>query len=406
MNARGFTLLELVLASVIGSVIIVAAIGMFATLDSSERRGATRSDESWQLARLQLVMRRSFGTLVMSSQPDTRESSGISLRNTDDDAEADEVEEDDDIGPLRFGLADDPLAGSVPIWKQRARTLHMGRPRSAQSLEVVLTQAPIRGIHNVSGAFRRVSRTTGNQQISRVGDDGGFRGVFELRPSHRIDKPGVMGRDAQSRDDRIAELSGQRPQSWTLWWRPVDPTVQVDPLAASADAVVVATNLVRCDWQVFEVDHWSDQYVAVFATDLPAYVKMQVETTSGLAGEWLFEIGWTVGMTAEEIAEQEAAAAAAALNASTLGGGDGTGDRAGAGLNGRRGQRAGRGGGRRRPNRDTDAQPSRDQPRQVSPTDRPRRLTDRPPRFGPGGGDGRNGGGGGGGGSRDGGGGR
>jgi len=400
MNARGFTLLELVLASVIGSVIIVAAIGMFATLDSSERLGATRSDESWQLARLQTVMRRSFGTLVMSSQPDTRELPGISLRNTDDDAEVDQNEEDENAEPLRFRLVDDPLAGSVPIWKQRARTLHMGRPRSAQSLEVVLTQAPVRGIHNVSGAFRRVSRTTGNRQISRVGDDGGFRGVFELRPSHRIDKPGVMGRDAQSRDDRIAELSGQRPQSWTLWWRPVDPTVQVDPLAVAVDAVVVATNLVRCDWQVFEVDHWADQYAAVHATDLPAYVKMQVETTSGLAGEWLFEIGWTVGMTAEEIAEQEAAAAAA-LNASTLGGGDGTG--VDTGLNGRRGQRAGRGGGRRRPNRDIDAQPSRGQPRQISPTDRPQRLTDGPLRFGPGGGDG---GGTGGGGAKDGGGGR
>lgn len=402
MNARGFSLLELVLASVIGSVIIVAAIGMFATLDSSERLGATRSDESWQLARLQTVMRRSFGTLVMSSQPDTRESPGISLRNTGNDAEADESEEDEDIGPLRFGLADDPFAGSVPLWKQRARTLHMGLPRSAQSLEVVLTQAPVRGIHNVPGAFRRVSRTTGNRQVSRVSDDGGFRGVFELRPSHRVDKPGLMGRDAQSQDDRVAELSGQRPQSWTLWWRPVDPTVQVDPLAAAADAVVVATNLVRCDWQVFEVDHWSDQYAAVFATDLPAYVKMQVETTSGLAGEWLFEIGWTVGMTAEEIAEQEAAVAAA-LSASRLGGGDGAGDVAGTGLNGR-GQRAGRGGGRRRPNRDSDARPSGDRPRQVSPSDRPRRTTDGPPRFGPGGG--RDGGGTGGGGGRDGGGGR
>lgn len=391
MNARGFSLLELVLASVIGSVVIVAAIGMFATLDTNERLGAARSDESWQLARLQTVMRRSFGTLVMSSQPDERNTSGTAGRDPDEPEEPDE-----DAEPLRFAILDDALAGSNPVWKRRARTLDMGQPRSAQSLEVVLTEAPVRGIHDVSAGFRRVSQAKGDEQRSQVGDEGGVRGVFELRRSASFDKPGLMGRPAQSQAERVAELSGQRPLSWTLWWRPVDPAVQADPLAAATDAVVVATDLVRCDWQVFEVDTWSEQYAAAQASDLPAYAKMQVETTSGLAGEWLFEIGWTIGMTPEELAEQEAAAAAA-LEASRLNAGDGAGEGAGTGPNGQPGQRAGRGRDDRRRNRDSDAQPSRGRPREISPRSRPQPAGDGPPRFGPGGGGGRDGGGGGGG---------
>lgn len=64
--------MEITLAAVIGAVIVLACLGVFSAMDGVDRALARKLDETAEMARLHLVMRRTFSTLVMSDQPQPR----------------------------------------------------------------------------------------------------------------------------------------------------------------------------------------------------------------------------------------------------------------------------------------------------------------------------------------------
>jgi prepilin-type N-terminal cleavage/methylation domain-containing protein len=68
---RGFTLLETVMAAAIGSLVVLACLGMFYAMNRTDRALDTRAKEQGELERLRKVMERSFSTLLMSDEPHT-----------------------------------------------------------------------------------------------------------------------------------------------------------------------------------------------------------------------------------------------------------------------------------------------------------------------------------------------
>ncbi|MBX3358181.1 MAG: hypothetical protein KF745_07115 [Phycisphaeraceae bacterium] len=120
----------------------------------------------------------------------------------------------------------------------------------------------------------------------------GVRGAFELT------------RDEPQRGDT-------RP-TWILWWRPIaSAATAVIPDAAPADSdslsappapepvdmgrARLASGLVECRWDVYRKREWLSEASATSSQELPAYVRLKVQTRSGTRHEWLFEVGWSTG---------------------------------------------------------------------------------------------------------------
>lgn len=83
-RARAFTMLEIMLASVIGAMVIFASIALFNSMDRMDRALAKRADDTNELARLHLVMSRTFSTLVMTDQPAPRNPSAAEAAGVGD----------------------------------------------------------------------------------------------------------------------------------------------------------------------------------------------------------------------------------------------------------------------------------------------------------------------------------
>lgn len=193
-----------------------------------------------------------------------------------------------------------------------------------------------------------------------------FWGVFELTPPGPAPIDGLTGEpiDEDSRE------------GWTLWWRQIEPPVNPSaaaligaaalmdaetgqtPTATSVPtgapgisagvlvdprmdptAVPLIRGLEMCHWSVYRGRKLMPDYAATYSGELPAYVQLEIRTTSGVYANWMFEVGWA---TVREPGQAEAARLNQALlgQASGDGGGDGE---------GRRGGNVGRRGGRGEP---------------------------------------------------------
>lgn len=146
-----------------------------------------------------------------------------------------------------------------------------------------------------------------------VPDEGGLRGVFELRPDGQRER--VIRGEPLGADNDV--LRGDRAAGWTLWWRPisnqeralrktalVDPDTQPELLVG---AIPVARGLRRCRWTVHDNGLPLPSRRATLPEEIPAYIGLEIETVAGLYANWLFEPAWSV-MRDQELNEAAAAA--------------------------------------------------------------------------------------------------
>ncbi|MFN9976155.1 MAG: hypothetical protein ACK58T_40285, partial [Phycisphaerae bacterium] len=148
---------------------------------------------------------------------------------------------------------------------------------------------------------------------------GALRGCFEIRP--------MLTADA-----RALRAQG-KPVMYELWWRPMPAAVEsrrrastqaanstaspttnpadptgppaegelepkvTDPrqLYAWGEPVLLADNLVKCNWKLYSEGQRRPAHHAVWEKELPAYVEFELQTRTGLYANWMFEIGWTKG---------------------------------------------------------------------------------------------------------------
>jgi len=350
------------LAAAIGALLVSACVGVFAAMESHERRLRAREQQVMGLSRLHTVMRRAFSSLVMSEPMRTTNASGTLGRGAGDaqeqasaaarraEALQSAVERakarQDSLRqslPPRIGLGYDAVAVEYRMVPP-ADSTHA--PGPLQRFELLLTQHPLLtktwsapgSEAEMVAAARERARSDG--QIARnaaadaqeskkhaderspdagagsaeeagSADDAGatmpgagasVRGAFEIRPS--VDANGAP------------VIEDGRVRSWTLYWQPLAPKEtspgsevvpgvppSPPPSVPNGPPVEVATDLEYVHWQVFRERERRAEHVGVWTPDLPAYIEMEVKTIDGLWANWMFEIDWVTG------AEDEAPAA-------------------------------------------------------------------------------------------------
>lgn len=347
-NIRGFTLLEVMLALALSSIVALSAYGLFEVIRRSERRQFVRMGETDEIARTYKAMERAFRSLVMSDRPMPGDEKLMQERLREferrvDNGDPDPPLERDEPEP-RLILRSDP---SSPMLEVETDT---GRLRmKAQVFEIVVRTPPVLGARPDTRLFDRALEA-GRDGRDMLGEDRrrdrdrdgernreddaaageeadseeseeipvlapGVRGVFELVPDG-LDPLGALGPNAG--------LEGWTPRQasspgWTLWWRelpPPPPQEETDEESedesvprrsleeveaeqtiklAAARRVPLMTGLRWIRWEVYRGKRFDTRTRATWISELPGFVKVAFETVEGRKENWMFEVSWTSG---------------------------------------------------------------------------------------------------------------
>jgi prepilin-type N-terminal cleavage/methylation domain-containing protein len=337
-----FTLLEVMLALALSSIVALSAYGLFEVIRRSERRQFIRMGETDEIARTYKAMERTFKSLVMSDAPIPGDEKAMQERMREferrvDNGDPDPELERDEPEP-RLILRSDPMSPMLEAITESGPTR-----MKAQILEVALRSPPVlggrpdtrlfdRALEATSGEralrdLERRQRDSDRRERSEADDDEsaetedeeppqlapGVRGVFELVPDG-VDPLGALGPNAG--------LEGWKPRQasapgWTLWWRELPPPPpeeedeDADPDAprrsieaaesdqlirlAAARRVPLMTGLRWLRWEVYRGKRFDSRTRATWITELPGFVKVTFETVEGRRENWMFEVTWTTG---------------------------------------------------------------------------------------------------------------
>jgi len=304
-------MLEMVLAMAIGGIVLIATLGLFASLEGAEARAAARARATYELGNLRVVAQRAMATLLVDDSP--MPGAGIGQP-----APA-EVEEDGTLP--RMALGPMPTAGAQRALR-RARAVSGGSGASVQApqrFELLLnrppmaTRPPSLSLRPQTRAPRISSASTSERGLGAIAS-GPARGAFELWPEGHT--PGSLD----------ADLAWASAETMTLWWvpmlaQPADvrgeqaapgitgeappedgsrvrlpqaPGVRPD-VSLAGEPVALVTGLTFCQWRVFHERERKTTFQATRLLELPAYIELELETAEGVYANWMFELMWTVG---------------------------------------------------------------------------------------------------------------
>lgn len=288
---RGFTLLEVILASSIGSLVLIGALGVLMTLQRSDRLASAKFQRVTECERVHKVLSRAFSNLLMSSRPARND------RSADSDPNAAAPAPTAPPPPPRLILTADPQLAGVVL---RRGENSQGGPGAgmAQRVEMVVSRSPVpvrskaddlayaKLRENEDSMFADNDADSGAMSKLSQSDAGisqAFRASLELRPM--ID-PG--------------EHSPDRPSTYSLWWRPL-PSLGDDATPVGAPPpppVELMDRVVYFHVQMFDDSQMKDELAATWERDLPGYVQVEIETVEGLWRKWMFEVDWNNGSEA------------------------------------------------------------------------------------------------------------
>lgn len=285
MTRRGFTLVELTLALVLGGAVLLACLGLLTAIVSSDRALETRYNAFHELGILEQAYNRAMVGLVLVSSTsgdgeqlsvrDPRESAIAGLSQEEEQPEEDELPSGTSLSPAEYAAlfpsnplprfmlhADRTESLQQMIAAAQAEGVVLPDPGAThqgpglgwpQRLEIVVSQPPL-----PASQIYRAPAWLGRPQAQfellesvylesgfSVPPDGGVRGCFELRPdgarervilgmgvtTSDIARRGIRSLAADNeraaalarRDDASIGDAGRPPEGWTLWWRPIGP---------------------------------------------------------------------------------------------------------------------------------------------------------------------------------------
>lgn len=349
MIRRGFTLIELALATVLGTIIIAAALAIFTSMDRADRRFERRFEETVAIERLHNTLRKAFGNIAMSEEPAPPNTPGIQAtsatagttqpgRSTETDTSLSPAS----LPPPRFILLEDQnpdVRGMVNL----SRALEGGGGSGVlapQIMEVTLTQSPIGDARaaQLAAYESRMAVRLGLQDdnsssnsaadSSRSSDSSSSSSRSSKRPSQDLAESAARDRaaslDAPAPVDEEDAFAGNlvrgqfflRPGiadrrrrddmnpdeiPWDLYWVRLRPRERIEafdaPLAPPeyvGEPILIASGLRYFNVRIFKDRSWLRQHAATYFQHLPAYVQVEVETTTGIWAKWLFEVGWVM----------------------------------------------------------------------------------------------------------------
>ncbi|MCA9271564.1 MAG: type II secretion system protein [Phycisphaerales bacterium] len=260
MRARGFTLLETMLAMVVGILVLTAALGVMTGVRSSESALVTRATQQRELADLRVA--------VSSALTRLRPAPNNIIRQSIPNATDEQLEAILDV-PYP-----DPIDGLPHHFELSDET---GKPR----LEIVVDRLPM-------GTYRpdeveeveEVEETIAQSSVLTFGDLLGYRGAFELRAS-------------------------QERTAYELWWVPLPPaglpSEESFDITTLPEPTRLCAHLAEIRWSAFIDSGKVAKIRAVEARQFPAYIELEVRTIDGLYASWMFELGWIPGVEYEAI---------------------------------------------------------------------------------------------------------
>ena len=305
-SRRGFTLVELVLAIVVGSLVLIGVAGVFAGARTMERVFGQQYRDTTELHIAQMTIRRTLLSLqILEDQRDNAaDSAGVD----------DSITELYDDRP-RIILENDPIYANISSeW-------------IPQRFEVVVSTPPIAlNMATKAAAWARISdRDEDSLDFSSEDASGGvLRSVFELRPDgvreREMRRIGIMDPNPQA--DEKSLLNDALPTGWTLWWRPILRTestylraggIPLSDAAGTDDeirfrlagAIPLITGIDVCTWTIFKSDIKVNEYSALEMSELPAYAEFEMLLTGGQYASWMFEVDWVLGQDPLDILEDE-----------------------------------------------------------------------------------------------------
>lgn len=325
-NNQGFTLIETMLAMMLGAMVLLGCFGVFLSVRNMDNTFEARFQRTSELDITRTVLSRALLSLQMAET----ESTAVT-RTSDDDEEIDENIEPDPRP--RIILETDPSAlpdstGWVP-----------------QRLELVTATppAPASMASHAASWYTAQDNEESLDYSASDGSQGAIRGVFELRPAgqrelkmHRLGliqagDPMLSQSDLDDhtlRNPNNAFVENNIEPNWTLWWRPIlsyegnQLRYGIGPLGDSqgstqeirarlAGAIPLIHHVERCIFEIFK----SDQYITIYEgsdiEDIPAYTQFEIVLTNSQYASWMFEVDWVFGddPNAEELDELNAPAA-------------------------------------------------------------------------------------------------
>lgn len=230
-SRRGFTIIELTLATLLGSLIVAVCLGVFLAIARGDERSARRAQQVFEMSRMHTTMQKAARLLVMDQ-------------------------------PNILMQAVTGGAPAAPTGRPRI-ILEQDRETGWQRLELVVAEPPILGSKPKSGDADPLAKYAA------------VRGAFELRPDDEKNPeskslywvnyvPGQAEQKAISSESLIAT------GILRVHWRLAKTNAETKKLVRLEEAQIAAWN------------------------DLPAFVEVGVETVDGLKNEWMFEVCWSV----------------------------------------------------------------------------------------------------------------
>ena len=260
----GFTLLEMVLAIGLSSLVVLGSMSVLGMLYRSENRLARIAEDTTDLAVTQEVVRRTMQSLVAGTPLTDEEQDILDSEEGGEDKELD-PESPEDVAELisqATGLVEGAEDDEASLLEE------MNNPRFIDTrthfelhyvastvgllprLEVVVFDAPIAPppIYDESDPLGALSMLLQDAAI--------VRGAFELTPLH---------------------------DGWALQWIPYEPW---------APATTLVRDLEYIEWQVLprqsESPEWQSLHAAYLAEDFPVAVRLIIWTANGSRVDWLF----------------------------------------------------------------------------------------------------------------------
>lgn len=357
----GFTLLELMLATTLGAMVIATALGLFGAISRSQRRAGEAATLAVESARLREVIQSSLRQVVVTTRtkPTRRPGSTATAQPTgqgggDGAGTRGPVGVGTDgagstaggLGAAGTGKTDSKASsgrGGLPVGKEgaakaladakaqqaakggggsgsRARTpraeedetvpprllLEGGGEGSGQRLEVVVAASPW-----------AVKVSTGGSIMPMPEAGGGVRGAFELRADEEA-AGASAGREAAGMGPGLA-----------MYWRVYSFGDGPGEGRRALGEARLCGGIRSFEWKMYKTSEESDQLearsemVARTAARMPAYAEARVRFTDGSVVNWMFEIGYVLGRDQDTLPEIPASLAARLAESRKAAEGDG-----------------------------------------------------------------------------------
>ncbi len=291
-SRRGFTLLEVMLAAVLGALVVAASLALFTMMDRARKLQNDRLETNTELAFAHKILQQSFRTLLMESSPEPKDDEMKDKIKKDIDEAGENLSQDrrEDTAIQRFALQPDPskrsydgtilqtidLTLTTPPVHAVTRSLTAEEEENAQLRQLALARQRSMSVWSERNSAARSSSRLGSSRLSGSDKSGGSTSDSgksgsssskERNPNAttaRADRlrNGALGLGGGPADDRISSLASQdieppkapgvrgvfefrqeddpkvlarlassgiqNATAWSLWWKQIPPDEELD----------------------------------------------------------------------------------------------------------------------------------------------------------------------------------